>query len=194
MGSSSWTRDWTLGPQHWKHRVLATGPPRKSLPCFFWTPSAPGLCTGCLLFLEQSSSRDDQAWFFLVIQTRFSSNASLQKQSLHPPHWCHLCPKSHSLTSPWVIFFHSTYTEIKIINWFTCFFFLTSPSSMQDLRFPDQGLNPCPLQWKHRALTTGPPGKSLIHLFITSPIRMSAPQPGILPALFAVLYPHVVSV
>ena len=35
---------------------------------------------------------------------------------------------------------------------------------MQDLRFPDQGLNPCPLQWKHRALTTGPPGKSLKYM------------------------------
>ena len=26
--------------------------------------------------------------------------------------------------------------------------------------FPDQGLNPCPLQWKHRFLTTEPPRKS----------------------------------
>ena len=26
--------------------------------------------------------------------------------------------------------------------------------------FPDQGLNPCPLQWKYRVWTTGPPGKS----------------------------------
>ena len=27
--------------------------------------------------------------------------------------------------------------------------------------FSDQGLNPCPLQWKHGVLTTGPPHKSL---------------------------------
>ena len=27
--------------------------------------------------------------------------------------------------------------------------------------FPDQGLNPCPLQWKHGVLTRGSPGKSL---------------------------------
>ena len=26
--------------------------------------------------------------------------------------------------------------------------------------FPDQGLNLCPLQWKRRVSTTGPPGKS----------------------------------
>ena len=26
--------------------------------------------------------------------------------------------------------------------------------------FPDQGLNPCPQQWKHRVLTTRPSGKS----------------------------------
>ena len=31
---------------------------------------------------------------------------------------------------------------------------------MRDLKFPDQGSNPCPLQWKCRVLTTGPPGKS----------------------------------
>ena len=27
-------------------------------------------------------------------------------------------------------------------------------------QFPDQGSNLCPLQWKRRVLTTGPPGKS----------------------------------
>ena len=27
--------------------------------------------------------------------------------------------------------------------------------------FPDEGLNLYPLRWKHRGLTTGPPGKSL---------------------------------
>ena len=31
--------------------------------------------------------------------------------------------------------------------------------------FPDQGWNPCPLQWKHRPLTTRLPGKSSKHLF-----------------------------
>ena len=30
----------------------------------------------------------------------------------------------------------------------------------QNLKFLDQGSNPCPLQWKHGVLTTGPPGKS----------------------------------
>ena len=34
--------------------------------------------------------------------------------------------------------------------------------------FPDQGLNPCPLPWRHGVPTTGPPGKalSLVFLFI----------------------------
>ena len=27
-------------------------------------------------------------------------------------------------------------------------------------QFPEQGLKPCPLQWKHSVLTTGSPGKS----------------------------------
>ena len=30
--------------------------------------------------------------------------------------------------------------------------------------FPGQGLNPCPLQWKHRVLTTGPQGNSPFYL------------------------------
>ena len=29
---------------------------------------------------------------------------------------------------------------------------------------PQQGLNPCHLHWKHRVLTTGPPGKSQVHV------------------------------
>ena len=41
------------------------------------------------------------------------------------------------------------------------FFFLAILQGLGDLKFPDQGLNPCPLKWKHRVLTTGPPGKSL---------------------------------
>ena len=41
-------------------------------------------------------------------------------------------------------------------------------------QFPDEGSYPCLLQWKHRDLTTGPPGKSpealLKHRFILVPI------------------------
>ena len=32
--------------------------------------------------------------------------------------------------------------------------------------FPDLGSNPCPLQWKQGVLTTGPPGKSPVIVFI----------------------------
>ena len=35
------------------------------------------------------------------------------------------------------------------------------PQGLWDLKFPDQGWNPCPLQWKCRDLTTEPPGNSL---------------------------------
>ena len=35
-------------------------------------------------------------------------------------------------------------------------------SGMWDLKLPDQGFNPSPLHWKHRVLTAGPPGKSLL--------------------------------
>ena len=40
------------------------------------------------------------------------------------------------------------------------FFFLAVPWAC-GISVPDQGRNPCPLQWKCRVLTTGPPGKSL---------------------------------
>ena len=38
--------------------------------------------------------------------------------------------------------------------------------------FPDQGSNPCPLQWKCNILTTGQPGKALspISLIIVMPV------------------------
>ena len=34
------------------------------------------------------------------------------------------------------------------------------------IQFPDQQSNPGPLQWEHGILATGPPGKSLFHLFL----------------------------
>ena len=38
------------------------------------------------------------------------------------------------------------------------FIFLAVPRSMQKSQFLDQESNPCPLRWKHGALTTGPSG------------------------------------
>ena len=49
-------------------------------------------------------------------------------------------------------YFHCTLFEI--------FFFLATLRSSQDLSFPDQGSNPCPLQWQRSVLTSGPAGKS----------------------------------
>ena len=36
---------------------------------------------------------------------------------------------------------------------------------MWDLKFPDQGSNPCPLHWKYGVLTTGLLGKPLKYIF-----------------------------
>ena len=46
---------------------------------------------------------------------------------------------------------------------FFCFCFLVfcHSTGLVGSWFPDQGSNPCPLQWKHRFLTTGPPGNAL---------------------------------
>ena len=43
-------------------------------------------------------------------------------------------------------------------------FYLSEPHGMRDRNSLTRGQNPCPLQWKHRVLTTGQPGKSPIHL------------------------------
>ena len=49
---------------------------------------------------------------------------------------------------------------------------LNLPCSTQDLlvvacgiEFPDQGLNPCPLNWEYGVLPAGPPGKSAMENF-----------------------------
>ena len=38
--------------------------------------------------------------------------------------------------------------------------FLAIPHSVKDPSSPTKGSNPCPVQWKHRVLTVGQPGKS----------------------------------
>ena len=46
------------------------------------------------------------------------------------------------------------------------YLFITAPHGMWN--FPDQGSSPCPLQWKRRVLTTGPPGKSTVFCIFQS--------------------------
>ena len=62
-------------------------------------------------------------------------------------------------------------STITVRNFLHLHCFLASPYGLQDLQFPNQGMNPDPQQWKHEGLTTGPPGHSLsiytfnLHLF-----------------------------
>ena len=44
--------------------------------------------------------------------------------------------------------------------YFTVFFWFGYATWFVGSQFPDQGLNPCPLQWKRRVLTTRSPGNS----------------------------------
>ena len=53
----------------------------------------------------------------------------------------------------WVVTFCRTKSAFVFV-----FFFFNQSNIMQDLS--SQGSDPCPLQWKCRVLTTGPPGKS----------------------------------
>ena len=51
--------------------------------------------------------------------------------------------------------------------YFVCFFLFVFATlhGIWDPKFPDQGVNPCPLQWKRGVPTTGLPGKSLYSIF-----------------------------
>ena len=51
-----------------------------------------------------------------------------------------------------------TFCSLAVVL-FVCLFFGRATQHARS-QFPDQGLNPCPLQWKLRVSTTGPPGKS----------------------------------
>ena len=48
----------------------------------------------------------------------------------------------------------------KFIEETVSFFFSFGHAAWHVGTYPNQGLNPCPLQWEHGVLTTGLPGKS----------------------------------
>ena len=62
-------------------------------------------------------------------------------------------------------------TEINTIRksselfFFFFFLFLATWLAGSYQQFPKKGSNPCPLQWKCRVLTTGPPGKAQFESF-----------------------------
>ena len=71
---------------------------------------------------------------------------------------------SASLTSSFSFYFFVCmslpflFVSFLFIYLFLFIYFFAAPLS--PWYFPDQGSNLCPLHWKHRVLTTGPPGKS----------------------------------
>ena len=66
---------------------------------------------------------------------------------------CFLAPSSFVSLPPFLEIYLS-------LCFFVCLFFGCA-MRYAGSQFPVQGSNPRPLQWKHRVLTTGPPGKSL---------------------------------
>ena len=63
--------------------------------------------------------------------------------------------------------------------WFYFWGFLAVWRSMQN--FPDQGLNLCPLHWKCRVLTAGPPGKSRKRILRQAFPKQNASQASFVP-------------
>ena len=68
----------------------------------------------------------------------------------------------HFFYQIWNVFSHSFYSFFFWLHYALCG------------NFPDQGLNLCPLKWKHRLLTPGPLGKflqpSFLQMFFLSPL------------------------
>ena len=60
------------------------------------------------------------------------------------------------------------------------FFFLTMPQGMQGLNSPTKRSNLCPLHWKGRILTTGPPGTSLCGVLFSWGPGLSQVVPSVL--------------
>ena len=56
-------------------------------------------------------------------------------------------------------------TFLSISRWTFRYYFFGRAARIAGSQFPSRGLNPCPLQWKHRVLTTGLPGNSLRQFF-----------------------------
>ena len=61
-------------------------------------------------------------------------------------------------------------------NFFFFFFGLTVQHVGS--KFPNQEWNPHPLQWKHKVLTTQPPGKSLLCVFLNTCPMLAIPEGG----------------
>ena len=57
------------------------------------------------------------------------------------------------------VFFFFFFSQTAFILLLLLFFWLHHLAGR--ILVPNQGLNPGPLQWKHRVLTTAPPGNSL---------------------------------
>ena len=80
--------------------------------------------------------------------------------------------------------FFRLFIYLLVLFWPHCMAWHVGPS------FPNQGLNPRPLQWKFGLLTTGPPGKSLSTIFTICPLTFGfAFGSSLVPVHFPVCLP-----
>ena len=66
----------------------------------------------------------------------------------------------------------SLWAESGLVYFIAIIISLAVPHSMWGSQFPDQGLNLCPLQWKHEVLTSGTSGKPLTQCILKVPRRL----------------------
>ena len=87
MGSSSLTRDWTLGPLHWECGVLTTGPPGKSWKLWWYIFPSVGLLhflfssslPTCACKLEVSSQ--------VSVHSHITTYVHIMHRHVHMYHW-----------------------------------------------------------------------------------------------------------
>ena len=79
----------------------------------------------------------------------------------------HLAVHLYPLSYPWVLWaiFVNYWTWGGGRGTLIFFFFLSAPLGLWDLSSLTRDLTPGPRQWKHRVLTAGPPGNSLLGIW-----------------------------
>ena len=174
LGSSSPLGIKPAPPLQWKHRVLNTALPEKSLQRLLRS-NAQGTdmdklgdsCSPDLLASHQTVTNKnimDSIWLplmdFLLLKKR-SRCFTQQERIPKVCRWNEICIaalKGHLYGNIHTVTFHQIYVKYLFYLFIWLYWVLVVACG---LWFPDQGSNPGPWHWERQVLTTRPPGKPL---------------------------------
>ena len=81
----------------------------------------------------------------------------------------YLCIDIHLLWCHQILYYFFNYCFLYFSEYFFLFSFWPHHTACRTSA--NQGSNPSPLKWKHRVLTTGPPRKSFLNIFIINMLK-----------------------